>query len=163
MRRVQNKSSPSHRPTFRDFFSCDVRGPPPKKTGVGGLCPQCGPQYTLCEVPSSWLTKFVLFEAPLPPLVHFTLLWLRELRVQGAFLCNSLIHRRTFGDASCFVKKKEDWGMSSHGSTVRHHMPLRCTRRTCSSSTWQREHFVAAGRLTQSATSVRTRTERHVG
>ena len=110
MRRVKNKSSPSHRPTFRDFFSCDVTGAPAapsQKTGVGGLCPQCGPQYTLCEVPSSWLTKFVLFEAPLPPLVRFTLLWLRELRVQPSFLCNSLIHRRTFADESCFCGRKK--------------------------------------------------------
>ena len=67
----------------RDLFSCDVRGRPPKITGVGGLCPQCGPQYTLCEVPSSWLTKFVLFEAKLPPLVHFALLWLVGLCVRG--------------------------------------------------------------------------------
>ena len=43
-------------------------------------------------------------------LVRSTLLWLRELRVQGAFVCNSLIHRRTFADVSCFVKEKRRGG-----------------------------------------------------
>ena len=71
---------------FVIFVACDVTGPPKSLQKDWAPCARKPrPKLFSCEIPSSWLTKFVLFEAPLPPLVHFTLLWLRELRVRGTF------------------------------------------------------------------------------
>ena len=80
------KSSRSPRPTFRDFFfvRCDggtKKALPKKRAWVA--CAHNVAHSFFGEVQPSWLTKLVLFEAPLPPLVHFALLWLGELCVRG--------------------------------------------------------------------------------